>query len=202
MGAFVPDIWEIYHLTLKIQCQGHGKGHDWQPYLKPGVQSMLLFHSMAMRLFFPEIQQMKYFIFKFKVKVTVMAKLYIVFEVQHFIDMLFLACSWQLDHSFSRYSKSNIWPWAFGQGHHYNQPKSNKVIYMSGTSIISKMKEILKVIQYLLCEPLLLIFGLSIKSVHFNFISGQWDYIFVPGLREINHQPLKIQSQVHGKVQN
>ena len=73
---------------------------------------------------------------------------------------------------------------------------------MSGTSIISKMKEILKVIQYLLCEPLLLIFGLSIKSVHFYFISGQWDYIFVPGLWEINHQPLKIQSQGHGKVQN
>ena len=34
-----------------------------------------------------------------------------------------------------------------GEGHDQNRPKSNQVIYMSGSTIMSKMKEIQKVVQ-------------------------------------------------------
>ena len=36
-----------------------------------------------------------------------------------------------------------------GQGHNENRPKSNQVIYRSGLTIVSKLKEILKVDQKL-----------------------------------------------------
>ena len=39
-----------------------------------------------------------------------------------------------------------------GQGHNENQPKSNQVIYRSGPSILSNIKEIQKVVQKLSCE--------------------------------------------------
>ena len=39
-----------------------------------------------------------------------------------------------------------------GEGHNENQPKSNQVIYRSGSTIMLKMKEIPKVVQKLLRE--------------------------------------------------
>ena len=59
------------------------------------------------------------------------------------ICLLFV--TWQLNHFWLRYSKFHIWP----QGHDENWPKSSQIIYRSGPTIVTKMKEIQKVVQKL-----------------------------------------------------
>ena len=64
------------------------------------------------------------------------------------ICLLFIL--WQLDHFWLSCSKFHIWPSKFKvKAKDGNRPKSNQVIYRSGSTIMPKMKEIQKVVQKL-----------------------------------------------------